>query len=172
MLSDRFLPEYDFIETHEILINASATHIYSKLRTLNLGQSAVISWLLRLRGFRIPFFSIAEFERFGFATLAEVPNEEWLMGLVGQFWRPTGNMQAISAENFAQFQRRGFAKSVWSFHLSSASGNRTLVTTETRVLCLDGNSRRWFRLYWLLIAPFSAWIRRAMLQLLKEESES
>ena len=44
-----------------------------------------------------------------------------------------------------------------------ASGRGTRLFTETRVRCLGRSSRRWFRLYWLVIRPFSGLLRRAML---------
>jgi hypothetical protein len=45
------------------------------------------------------------------------------------------------------------------------------LATETRVLCLDRRSVYFFRSYWLLIGPFSGYIRRQMLHAIKENSE-
>jgi hypothetical protein len=41
---------------------------------------------------------------------------------------------------------------------------RSRLSTETRVLPLDGMSRRLFRAYWLVVGPFSALIRRRWLR--------
>jgi hypothetical protein len=40
----------------------------------------------------------------------------------------------------------------------------TRLSTETRVLALDRRSRRLFRIYWLVVRPFSALIRRRWLR--------
>ncbi|TMB67768.1 MAG: hypothetical protein E6J43_07850, partial [Chloroflexi bacterium] len=47
------------------------------------------------------------------------------------------------------------------------SGPGTRLFTETRVRCLGVPSRRWFRLYWLVIRPFSGLLRRSMLRGIK-----
>jgi hypothetical protein len=44
-----------------------------------------------------------------------------------------------------------------------ADGHSRL-STETRVLALDGKSRLAFRIYWLVVGPFSALIRRRWLR--------
>ena len=43
--------------------------------------------------------------------------------------------------------------------------------TETRVYCLDEVSRKRFKLYWMLIRPFSGLIRREILQAVKRNAE-
>jgi hypothetical protein len=51
------------------------------------------------------------------------------------------------------------------FDLRAVEGpGGTSVTTETRVLAPDAGSRRAFRLYWLVVGPFSALIRRRWLR--------
>jgi hypothetical protein len=51
-----------------------------------------------------------------------------------------------------------------SLRFEARSYGTTHLVTETRVVCADPAARRRFALYWLLIKPFSAWIRRDMLQ--------
>ena len=55
---------------------------------------------------------------------------------------------------------------------TNLSTRRVLLSTETRIQCLDDHSRKRFRLYWGLIGPFSAWIRREMLRAVKKQVES
>jgi hypothetical protein len=47
-----------------------------------------------------------------------------------------------------------------------------MLATETRVLCLDDSSRRKFKLYWTLIAPFSGLIRNEALRVVKRAAET
>jgi hypothetical protein len=49
--------------------------------------------------------------------------------------------------------------------------DHVVLTTETRVLCLDDASRKSFQRYWRVIRPFSGWIRRRGLAIAKEQSE-
>ncbi len=50
-----------------------------------------------------------------------------------------------------------------SVRIEALAPDRTRVATETRIRALGPSARRWFRLYWLIIRPFSGLLRRAML---------
>ena len=50
MLIDEFLPEYDFVETHSIVIDASAANVYAAANEVDFSDSFIVRWLLRLRG--------------------------------------------------------------------------------------------------------------------------
>jgi hypothetical protein len=45
------------------------------------------------------------------------------------------------------------------------------LTTETRIKCLDNESRRSFGFYWMFIQPFSGLIRMEMLRAIKRKAE-
>jgi hypothetical protein len=107
----------------------------------------------------------------GFIPLGENPAEEILLGVVGKFWTRAGDLQRLDPGGFQQFDRAGFAKVAWNFAIAPQNEGRTRLTTETRIYCTDPNSRRRFRLYWSVIGPFSAWIRRETLRILKERLE-
>ena len=72
--------------------------------------------------------------KFGFVVLDEKPNEEILLGLVGKFWKPTGNLQKIEAGDFLAFNKSGYAKAVWNFALTESATKEIRLTTETSVL--------------------------------------
>lgn len=171
MLIDEFLPEYDFSETHDIKIRATAKNVFHTLNEVDLCASPVIRWLFRLRGIPTEKMTLRELRRMRFETLGEVKNREILLGLAGRFWTPTGNLRKVDAENFREFNEKGFAKAVWNFSLDE-SADETRLTTETRIKCLDGESRKKFGFYWTLIQPFSAWIRKEMLKTVRQKAES
>jgi hypothetical protein len=110
--------------------------------------------------------------RTGFVLLGQIPQQEIALGLIGKFWTTSGCLQKVDALEFRDFNTRGFAKAVWNFSLQPLSPSRTMLATETRVLCLDENSRRRFRFYWLFIRPFSGWIRMEILRSLKHQAEA
>ena len=62
--------------------------------------------------------------------------------------------------------RPGFAKIAASLRVDPYGSGSSILTMETRVAIIDDESRRRFRRYWLLVAPFSELIRRMAMRLL------
>lgn len=180
MLIDEFMPIYDFDEKHEINIRASRETVYAALSSFDFNESAIIRWLFRLRGLASKNLcdataqtqTLRDMTKFGFVVLGEKPSEEILLGLVGKFWKPTGNLQKIEAVDFLAFEKTGYAKAAWNFALTQSAAKETRLTTETRVRCTDDASRESFGFYWTFIKPFSGWIRQEMLRLVKQKAET
>jgi hypothetical protein len=180
MLIDEFMPIYDFDEKHEINVRASGETVYATLNSFDFNDSAVIRWLFKLRGLaskkscdaNAKTQTLRDMTKFGFVVLGEKPSEEILLGLVGKFWKPTGNLQKINAEDFLAFSKNGYSKATWNFALMESAGKETRLTTETRVKCLDEASRESFGFYWTFIKPFSGWIRQEALRLAKQKAEA
>ncbi len=170
MLIDDFMPSYDFTETHDIRIRATAENVYRALNEVDLCESAIVRWLFRLRGLPTEKMTLRELRRLRFETLDESKNQELLLGLAGRFWTLTGNLQKINSNNFREFNEKGFAKAAWNFWLDEAQGE-TRLTTETRIKCTDAESRKSFGFYWTFIQPFSGLIRKEMLKLIKQKAE-
>lgn len=181
MLIDSFAPNPDAVETHSIAINASPEVVYRALWTADLGGSLIIKFLLALR-------SLPEFTRHpcqplpqdrkitlqklidaGFGVLAEQPGKEIVLGVCGKFWRPTGNLSPFNRADFDAPVPQGLARAVWNFNVGGVR-DQTILSTETRVTCGDGSSRRKFRAYWLFVRPFSGLIRRIMLRAVRQTS--
>ena len=104
-------------------------------------------------------------------TTGERPGEELLLGVVGRFWRPTGDLVHLTADEVRAFDRPGYAVGAWDFTLAE-EGDAVRLATETRVRCTDEASRRSFRRYWTVVGPFSALIRREMLRSIRRAAES
>jgi len=170
MLIDLFLPEYDFSETHDIRIRATAETVFRALNAVDLCESAVIRLLFRLRGLPTQAMTLREMQRLRFEVLGESETRELLLGLAGRFWTIKGDLRKISSQNFRGFDEKGFAKAVWNFTLDETEGEVCL-TTETRIKCLDAESRKKFGFYWTLIQPFSALIRKEILKTIKKRAE-
>ena len=172
MLIDDYLPNFDFNERHDVLINASAASVYRAAWDVKFGRSFLIKLLVRIRGMSPDNFSLSEIEQTDFKTLAEKPDEELVLGLIGRPWTLAGDLQKIrSPEAFLSFETPGFMKAAWNFSLKE-EGKSTRLSTETRVRCLGDSSRARFGLYWMLIRPFSGLIRMEMLRLIKQQAES
>ena len=180
--NDAYLPQYDAIETHQIVIKASAQQVYAAVRELDLSRSLLIRTLFLLRSLPALFSSqrktqsqlglnLAGLLRSGFVLLEEKPEEEMVLGLVGKFWTAAGCIQQIEANQFRDFATPGYAKAVWNFSFHPQSNGAIKLTTETRVLCTDEASRKRFLRYWRFVRPFSGLIRIAALRAIKRAVE-
>lgn len=183
LLIDEFLPSWSFAETHSIEIEAPPEVVYDCVRSLDFGDSVLVRLLFWLRGApgllsRLKDrrrsalgLTIGDLQRFGFVLLGEAAGEEMLLGLVGQFWRPTGNIRRIDSAQFKQFTEPGFAKAAWNFHLAVLSASRVLLRTETRILCMDEISLKRFSAYWRRIRPFSGLVRKDALRIIRNAAQ-
>lgn len=179
MLIDAFAPHPDAVEIHNIEIAAPCEVVYQKLWTADFGDSPIAKGLLMLRSLptwiarrghqrrpnqKLTLHTIIEA---GFGQLAEEPGREVVVGIAGQFWRPIGNFLPFKRENFQGPAPPGLARAVWNFTVQETNAGRTLLSTETRVVCGDPGSRFKFRLYWLIVRPFSGLMRRMMLRAIR-----
>lgn len=180
MMIDRFLPQYQVSSRHRTLVRAPAQQVYQALFAIDPYDSWPTKILFALRGlpnlFRRrrqprPKVTLEQAMQTGFILLGQEPDREVLLGLVGQFWKPSGGLQRLDTDGFAAFAAPGFAKAVWSFALIPLE-NGTMVETQTRVYCTDEGSLRRFRAYWALVGPFSGLIRMELLRLLRRYVEA
>ncbi len=177
-----YLPQYDAIETHRIVVNAPRRQVYAAARELDMSRSLLIRTLFLLRTLPAFFASdrkspalglnFAGLLRSGFVLLEETPEEEIVLGLVGKFWTASGGIQKIEAKEFRDFTASGFAKAAWNFSLHAQGSGVITLITETRVLCTDEASRKRFLRYWRFVRPFSGLTRIAALRAIKRTAES
>ena len=172
MLIDRYLPSYDVRKRHQIVIHAPPKTVFDSVCNLDFSDSAIIRWLFKLRGMPSSAWSLQGLEQMRFAKLGEVDQQELLLGLVGRFWSIDGDLQPIDACSFEHFSKPGYARAVWNFYVEPAEPGSSRLSTETRVQCLDEASARRFKRYWAIIGPFSGWIRKEALQIVKRNAEA
>ncbi|MBL7961362.1 hypothetical protein JNL27_14105 [bacterium] len=103
--------------------------------------------------------------------LYEKRSDELVIGVVGKFWKLSGDIVRMSPEQFRSFNKTGFAKAVWNFSLRPIDQANTELSTETRVQCTDESSRKKFIRYWNVIGLFSGVIRKVMLRIIKRDAE-
>lgn len=186
MLIDEFLPEYDVVERHRIIIRANRESVFRAIRTADLASAIPVKILLgirslpgaihsrslaRLRARANDPITLGDFEKTGFRILAENPPEEILIGLVGAFWKPRGGIRATDAEHFLGLQEEGTARAAWNFVVHDIGDGKVQLSTETRVKTLDAPSYRAFRTYWFFVRPGSGLIRRYMLRSIRNEAQ-
>jgi hypothetical protein len=146
-LIDKYLPEYSFRERHEKKIDAGAEACFLAVLNLDMRQSFITRLLVRLRGLPSEYLSLEGF------ILAEC-------------------FRYVDEKRFEEFvidASRHDIRIFWNFHFQPLSPQETLVTTETRILCLHTSTRRRFKVYWFFIRPFSGWIRLEILRILRKK---
>ncbi|MBF0549084.1 MAG: hypothetical protein HQK60_00985 [Deltaproteobacteria bacterium] len=172
MIIDQFLPDYDVSASYHISVQAPIDTVYSVARSLNMRESWIVRWLFKLRRLPGSGLTLDGMLKWGFVLLADQPSQEFVFGLIGRFWTSTPQLQSVTSDAFVRFDRPGFAKAAGNMAFIPQSDGSVRVTTETRVLGLDKASRRRFRIYWLLISPFSGLVRKEWLRLIKEQAEA
>jgi len=176
---EEFLPTHDVSASYQVRINASPLAVYQCLLHSDFNELWVVRLLMTIRTGkrqprnRVPNDLPQRLQGTGFVILHNVPGEELVVGVAGKFWRPDGGRCLdLTAGDFGEFVRPGYAKAAWNFRFRIESGGCTVLSTETRIKCF-GRAALWkLRLYWSLISPFSGLIRMAMLSGVKAKAES
>jgi len=103
---------------------------------------------------------------------AERPNVVISAGL-SQAWRLLGGLRPprLDAAAMRAWSEPGWIKAGMEFRFEPIRVG-TLLSTETRVLATDPESRRAFGRYWFFIRPSSAAIRREVLRTVAQRAES
>lgn len=149
-LLDKYLPEYSYNEIHKTLVNATVEECFIATKSLDLSKSFITTLLLRLRGLPAADLTLHGFlKKICFTYVEEDKFKEFVID--------------ASQPNLKIF---------WNFYFKKIEENKTLVSTETRILCLTNRSKSRFSLYWFFIRPFSGLTRLEMLRLIKKKAES
>jgi len=189
MLLDDLMPVYDINEVHWTAVQAPPESIFHAIKEVTPAEILLLRTLVAIRSLPsllmgkgglpgLPFASTKPFLEqalaAGFVLLAEAPSREMVLGIVGQFWKPSGGLlpRIGSAQEFTAFDNPGYAKAALNFYIDSRVGHSSsILRTETRVHIPDAASRRRFRVYWSLIYPGSALIRKMWLRAIKRRAE-
>jgi hypothetical protein len=177
---DRFMPEFDVRERHEVRVRAPAEVTLAAARELDLHRAPLVRVIFRARqlfmGGRTaeaaparPFLD--EVLALGWRVLAEEPGRELVVGAVTRPWQADVVFRGLPAEEFAAFEEPGYVRIAWTLGVTPLGPDASLFHTETRAVATDPTSRSRFRRYWTLAAPGILLIRREMLRLVKREAE-
>jgi hypothetical protein len=174
---DDFLPTYDVNDVHSVTIEAAPAAVMNAVREVTPLEVPLLVALMAIRSlptlaraYRLPRRAplLDGFRAAGFVVLRDEP-EHVVLGAIGRFWRPSGDVRRIGPAEFRDFDDPGWAKGALDFRVEPR-GDRTLLTTETRVASTDASSRHRFRCYWRLIYPGSAAIRVALLRAIRRRA--
>jgi hypothetical protein len=179
---DEFVPEYDFHEVHSIRVHAPPDRIYTAIKTVTADEIRffrTLTWIrspsLARRAESImapsrqtPIHEVAT--RTTFVLLADDPGRELVTGTV--LGRPWTYGRRPQPRDFTEWSRPGYCKAAMNFIIADEGGGWCRLSTETRVVATSEDARRRFALYWRLIYPGSALIRREWLKAVQRRAEA
>jgi hypothetical protein len=149
-LIDKYLPEFTYREHHERSVSASSKECFRAARDLDMSKSFITKSLMKLRGLPAKDLSMQGFlKNICFKYIEDDAYNEFVID---------ASQPGI--------------KIFWNFYFKKIEENKTLVSTETRILCLTKKSKFYFSLYWFFIRPFSGITRLEMLRLIKKNAEN
>jgi len=179
-LLDKFIPDPEVAERHQIDINAPADVVMATAREIELLKSPVIRAIFKARERALggepddrdhPTALIEQMQSIGWVMLAERPGREMVLGSVTQPWQAAPVFRSVPGAEFRNFSEPGYVKIVWTLRADPVDETRSTFHTETRACTTDAGARRRFRNYWSFVAPGVEVIRRAMLGPLRRAAE-
>lgn len=179
-LLDRFIPDFEVAERHELRVTAPVEMTYSAARNLDLSRSLVVRAIFAGRSVLMgatastddgPAPLLEKVLALGWGILAEVPGRKIILGAVTQPWHADVVFQRVEPDEFASFNPPGYAKIVWTLEAEAVDAETSIARTETRVATTDPESRERFRRYWAAVSPGILLIRRQMLRTLRKDAE-
>jgi hypothetical protein len=176
-LLDEVMPEYDVHEVHELWVPAEPATAYEAVQAVTAKEVRLFGPLMSLRAvparlqrkprsFDEQAPMLTRMLEAGFLDLGTEPGSEVVVGAVGRFWSPSGNLPVRTIrtrEDFKAFAQPGYSKAAMNFSVEP-QGDGSVVKTETRIVGTDAEATRKFRHYWRLIGWASAAIRRSWLK--------
>lgn len=178
-LLDRFLPQYDIVERHQIHVDAPAEVVYAAARDVDLRESIVARAIFDTRAIVLGADRtgqssrglVEKMLRLGWGVLAETGGREVVMGAICRPWEANVRFQPLAPDVFASFSEPGYVKIAWTLRADPEPDGSSRFLTETRAMGTDPVARRRFRAYWSFVSPGVALIRRLSLRPVKRDAE-
>ncbi len=177
---DEFMPVWQFDERHTRWIDAPPSRVHDAIRRVRADDIALFNTLTWIRrggraapssilnaGGDRPILEVALSS--GFILLADNSPEEIVIATA--LIAPPGTRGPLTAAAFGRPLSPGIALGAMNFRVV-ADGTGSRVSTETRVYASSADARRRFAVYWRLIYPGSALIRRMWLRAIERETGS
>jgi hypothetical protein len=179
---DRVAPVYQFHEVHTSTIHATPERVYQAITAVTANDILLFRTLIAIRNFgqplppdiasmpeNTPMLEVAT--RTTFVKLADTPHEI-VVGTVVHRPPGSGSWRPRTPDEFLALRSRpGWALATMNYLIEPASAGATFVSTETRVYATDEYARRKFAIYWRIIYPGSALIRRMWLRAVRLKVE-
>jgi hypothetical protein len=176
---DAIAPAWQFREFHSIRVAAPPTRVFEAIKSVRADEILffhALTWIRRAGrplpksimnpGTSEPLIDVAT--QTGFVRLADDAPRELVVGSV--VMAPARTRGTATPQMFARDLPPGFALATMNFLVTEDGPDRSLVSTETRVFANSPAARRRFAMYWRMIYPGSAIIRRMWLRAIERRA--
>jgi len=170
---DQFVPVWEFSEFHEIKIAAPPERVYAAVKSVQADEIALFNALTWIRrggrelpesilnaGVQKPLLDVAT--QSNFIWLADEAPRELVIGTI--IAAPPRVARDLTPALFRKRVSHRLTLAAMNFAVHPDGSGGSIVSTETRVHANNPASRRAFAVYWRLIYPGSAIIRRMWLR--------
>ena len=177
---DRLMPVWQFSEHHATRVAASPEQVFEAIKSVRADEILffrALTWIRRggrrlppgilNAGDSMPIIDVAT--RTTFARLVDEAPRELVIGTI--VVRPPGARVRVRPEIFERSMPPGFALAAMNFLITPDGAGGSRVSTETRVFANSEAARRRFAMYWRVIYPGSALIRRMWLRAVRRRAE-
>jgi hypothetical protein len=178
---DQLMPVWQFGEHHSMAVAAPPARVFDAIKSVRADEIRffrTLTWIRRggrrlpegilSAGTSAPIIDVAT--RTTFTRLADEAPRELVVGTI--IVRPSGMQVAATPEIFQRPTPPGFVLATMNFLVTPDASGGSLVSTETRVFANSDGARRRFAMYWRVIYPGSALIRRMWLRAIERRAIS
>lgn len=177
---DEFIPVWQFDEFHMVHIAAPPARVFDDIKRVRADEIFLFRTLFWIRmGGRPARTALPDAPprtaslidvatRGTFVYLADDAPREFVIGTVVRW--PTAARERITPSYFQRTLPPGFVLTAANFIVTPDGRGGSIVSTETRVHANSPSARRNFAVYWRLIYPGSAIIRRMWLRAVKRRA--
>jgi hypothetical protein len=161
-LLDHYMPEWHYRERHWVAMEAPREEVLRAARELTWREAPVARFLLAFTRNRLrPDGRVLDDFAMGGDTVLALGEDEFLYGGIGSQAGPVTPEQPMH-EAFRDYAEPGCTKV--GFNVRYSDG---ILTTETRILATDEQTRRSFGRYWTVIRMPSGVVRLSVLGAIK-----
>jgi len=177
-LLDDALPEYQFFERHSSRVHARPEQVMQAARQSTFADMKSLTTLLKIRRAALRIHETGDLlqdkrilDAFSASGYRTAGNEHEIVMFGGANLRAKRPLDVHTLQEFAKYREQAAIKMAFNINAEDAGGGWCTVSTETRVLALDENTRRGMGRYWRLIVPGSGLLRRQWLEAIKTRAE-
>jgi len=179
---DEFMPVWQFSEFHTIDVAAPPARVFEVMNRVRPDEIRLFRTLIAIRSGGQPppqniQKAIASYESLhdiaihsSFVVLADDPPRESVVGTIIR--RPPGSREPLTPTIFHKALPPGYSLAAMNTLVTPDGSGGSRVSTETRVFANSAAERRRFAVYWRVIYPGSALIRRMILRAIRLRATS
>ncbi|HYL57033.1 MAG TPA: hypothetical protein VEU73_15790 [Gemmatimonadales bacterium] len=189
MLIDGYMPHYDVVERHRVVVGASREGACRGIREMDFMRAlipaaraiddmrdvprAIREWVHRIE--HLPpdtRFTLSDALGGKLVLLGERRGRAVAIGAVGKLWKQHVAFLTLTAPEFHAFREPKYAKLAIAFWAESVGRDKSAVRFEARALATDDSARAHLRRWYRDIKPYTSFFMRRALANIKAEAEA